>query len=198
MSDSSSSLSWDAQAATFDLEPDHGLQGPGVRAAWRELLLRHVPAAPSRVLDVGCGTGSLSCLLAQEGHLVTGVDFSLGVLGVASRKAFPLTPRPSFVVGDASSPPVPPGSFDVVLTRHVLWALPDPLGALRTWVSLLVLGGRLVLVEGLWHTGAGLAADVVAGMVAEVASLVEVVPLPDEALWGGPVQDERYLVLARP
>ncbi len=47
-----------------------------VRAAWRELLRPLLPPAPARVLDPGCGTGSLAVLLAGAGHDVTGVDFA--------------------------------------------------------------------------------------------------------------------------
>ena len=39
-------------------------------------------------------------------------------------------------------------TYDVVLSRHVLWALPDPVEALRRWSALLRPEGRLVLVEG--------------------------------------------------
>ncbi len=50
---------WDAQAAEFDDEPDHGLRDAIVRAAWKRLLLSEMPAAPASVVDLGCGTGSL-------------------------------------------------------------------------------------------------------------------------------------------
>ncbi|AHH96246.1 class I SAM-dependent methyltransferase [Kutzneria viridogrisea] len=43
--------------------------------------------------------------------------------------------------------PVQRGGYDVVLSRHVLTAQPDPLLALRRWIRLLRPGGRLVLVE---------------------------------------------------
>ncbi|WP_368406419.1 methyltransferase domain-containing protein, partial [Streptomyces sp. CC77] len=46
-----------------------------------------------------------------------------------------------------SHPPFEPDSA-VVVVRHLVWALPDPVAALRTWVRLLRPGGRLVLVEG--------------------------------------------------
>ena len=37
---------WDAEAATFDDEPDHGLRDPATRAAWFELLTAHLPELP--------------------------------------------------------------------------------------------------------------------------------------------------------
>jgi len=61
---------WDDQADTFDEEADHGLRDPQVREAWRRLLLAHLPAAPAAIADIGCGTGSLSVLLAGEGYAV--------------------------------------------------------------------------------------------------------------------------------
>jgi len=67
---------WDAEAATFDEQPDHGLRDPQVWAAWSDLLLPLMPPAPSAVVDVGCGTGSLALLLVQAGHVVCGVDLS--------------------------------------------------------------------------------------------------------------------------
>ena len=54
---------WDAQAEAFDEEPDHGLHDPVVRAAWQSLLRSLMPPIPSRVADLGCGTGTLSLLL---------------------------------------------------------------------------------------------------------------------------------------
>ena len=43
-------------------------------------------ARPCGVLDLGCGTGTLSCALAERGHRVTGVDPAAAMLAVARRK----------------------------------------------------------------------------------------------------------------
>ena len=97
-----------------------------------------------------------------------------------------------------AAPSYDEGSADVVLCRHVLWSLPDPSEVVARWVRLLRPGGRLVLVEGRWHTGAGISADEARGLVEPHASRVDVVPLVDEVYWGGPIADERYLLVARP
>ncbi|HEX6446829.1 MAG TPA: methyltransferase domain-containing protein [Streptosporangiales bacterium] len=188
---------WDAYAAAFDDEPDHGLRDPAVRAAWRRLLTRLLPEPPARVADLGCGTGSLSVLLAEDGHRVTGVDTSAAMLERAAAKADAAGVSVELHRADAGRPPLPTGAFDVVLSRHVVWALPDPGAALARWVRLLAAGGRLVLVEGRWSTGAGLSSGQLVAAVEPHASVVEVRPLPDPVLWGGPITDERYAVVAR-
>lgn len=187
---------WDGQAATFDDEPDHGLGDPATREAWRQLLAAHLPAPPSDVVDLGCGTGTLATLLAEAGHRVRGTDLSPAMLERAVAKAAAAGLDVAFEVGDAAAPPYDAGSADVVLCRHVLWAVPDPAATLARWVGLLRPGGRLVLVEGRWHTGGGIAAADLEATVAGVADGVRVVPLVDEVYWGGPITDERYLLVA--
>jgi SAM-dependent methyltransferase len=105
----------------------------------------------------------------------------------------------AFLVGDAAAPPVGEQRFDVVLVRHVLWALPDPGRALRHWRGLLRPGGRLVLVEGVWGTvtPVGMSADALTALLAPLAERTRVERLSGEtALWGKEVEDERYAVVA--
>jgi SAM-dependent methyltransferase len=188
---------WDAEAARFDEEPDHGLRDPVVRASWGRLLREHLPEPPSDVLDLGCGTGSLTVLLAESGHRVHGVDLAPNMVAAARAKVAAAGVAASVEVGDAADPPGRPGAYDVVLTRHVLWALPDPAAALGRWVRLLRPGGRLLLVEGRWWTGGGLTAAETEALVGPYAPKVRTVPLTDPLYWGAPVEDERYLCVAR-
>ncbi|WP_327001278.1 class I SAM-dependent methyltransferase [Dactylosporangium sp. NBC_01737] len=188
---------WDAHAATFDDEADHGLRDPVVRDAWAALLTPALPAAPAAVLDVGCGTGSLSVLLAGAGHRVCGLDASPRMLDVARGKADRHGVTVPLVLGDAARPPFAAASFDVVLARHVLWALPDPAAVLARWVALLRPHGRLVLIEGRWSTGAGITARDCVSLVRRHRQEADLVPLRDDALWGRAVTDERYLLLSR-
>ncbi len=186
---------WDGEAAGFDEAPDHGLRDPEVRRAWRELLMDVLPPAPSRVADLGCGTGTLSLLLADEGYQVDGVDFSPKMVRRARAKTAHRADV-TCIEGDASDPPLDRGVYDVVLCRHVLWALPDPPAVLDRWITLLAPGGRLVLVEGSWSTGAGLTADETLQMVEATGRQARLRMLPEAAYWGKAVSDERYLVLS--
>lgn len=189
---------WDHEAETFDDAPDHGLGSPVARRAWADLLLPLVAEDSARVADLGCGTGTLSILLAEHGHRVSGVDFSPRMVELARAKSAGAEVDATFLEADASQPPLAAGAFDVVLSRHVLWAMPDPAAALRNWIALLRPGGLIVLVEGRWHTGAGLSA-VDARDLVEAADLsrVEMRRLDDPQLWGGEISDERYLLTAR-
>ncbi|MGW1168911.1 class I SAM-dependent methyltransferase [Streptomyces sp. NPDC002550] len=191
-------IDWDAEAAAFDDEPDHGLRDPGTRAAWADRLRSWLPERPVDVLDLGCGTGSLSLLAAEQGHRVTGVDSSPAM---AERARAKLAGRDAVVLrGEAATPPVGEQRFDVVLVRHVLWTLPEPGRVLRHWRDLLRPGGRFVLVEGVWGTlhPVGIPADRLTALLAPLCPDVRVERLSgDPVLWGKAVTDERYAVVAR-
>ncbi|MFF8898333.1 methyltransferase domain-containing protein [Streptomyces lydicus] len=188
---------WEAIAATYDDDPDHGLRDPVVRSAWDARLRSWLPSAPADILDLGCGTGSLALLAVEQGHRVTGVDRAAGMVERARAK---LAGRDAaFLVGEAAEPPVGERRFDVVLVRHVVWALPDPAAALRRWAGLLVPGGRLVLVEGRWGEAepVGLRAGELAALVRPLAQFAVLEDLTgDPALWGKEVSDERYALVA--
>ncbi len=185
---------WDREAQTFDEAADHGLADPECRAAWRSLLLEHLPPPPARVADLGCGTGTLALLLAEEGYAVDGVDFSPEMVRLARAKAGHAA---TFHEADAAAPPLEAASYDVVLSRHVLWAMPSPAAALDRWIALLRPEGRLLLVEGSWSTGAGLTAEETVALVAEVRYQPELRRMPEPVFWGREITDDRYLVIGR-
>ena len=188
---------WDSQADTFDHQPDHGLLDPQVRQAWRRLLLAELPPAPAAIADLGCGTGTLSVLLAAEGYAVTGLDFAPQMIRAARAKARAAGVSARFELSDAAAPTLPAGSFDAVVARHVLWAMPDTGAALAAWLRLLLPGGVLLLIEGRWSTGAGLTAREAGRAVLRQRSDATITVLDDAALWGAPVTDERYLLISR-
>lgn len=86
---------------------------------------------------------------------------------------------------------------------------------MREWVTRLRPGGRLVLVEGRWREAGqsglpyvaeaealpwngGICADDLAASLRPLVTDLRIEPLSDDAeLWGGPVTDERYALIAR-
>lgn len=139
---------WDEDAATYDVSAGHALSDAVERAAWRAALERALPPPPSRVLDVGTGTGALALLAAELGHEVTGVDLSPGMLAKARERSAEAGLEVSFVEGVASH--VREGPFDAVMERHVLWTMAEPVAELRAWKDRVVPGGRLAVFEGSW------------------------------------------------
>jgi SAM-dependent methyltransferase len=136
-------------------------------------------------------------LLGEAGHRVCGVDLAPRMVAAARGKAAAAGVPAEFVVGDAATPPWAPGTFDVVLSRHVLWAMQDPEEALRRWLELLRPGGVLLLVEGRWRTGAGLSSADVIELLCRHRSEATVEQLDDPILWGRAIDDERYLLTSR-
>jgi ubiquinone/menaquinone biosynthesis C-methylase UbiE len=101
---------------------------------------------PCRVLDIGCGTGSVTLSLAELGHTVTGVDPADGMLQVARAKdeqgrvAWVQAPAAEFTL---------PDRFDLaIMTGHVFQVFLDDaetLAALRNIHRHMAPGGRLIL-----------------------------------------------------
>jgi SAM-dependent methyltransferase len=188
---------WDDEALVFDDEPHHSLEDRRIRDAWWDVMEAVLPAPVATVADLGCGTGSMSVLLAERGYDVLGLDVSPRMLERAVAKARRYDVPARFVAGDASAPALRASSFDVVLSRHVFWALPDPRAVLDRWFGLLAPGGRLVLVEGRWTTGAGIESDDLRDLVERDGIDVEVTQLDDPLLWGHPITDSRYVLTAQ-
>jgi SAM-dependent methyltransferase len=146
---------WGRRAAHFDEDFGHSIRTPGERAAWDRILDLVVPAGRSLdALDVGAGTGFLSFELAARGHRVTGVDFAPAMIARARLKAAERGIAVAFEEADAEHLPFAATSFDLVVSRHLLWTLPHPQAAIDEWIRVLRSGGRLVVVDGQFDTTA--------------------------------------------
>ncbi|RJL27239.1 class I SAM-dependent methyltransferase [Bailinhaonella thermotolerans] len=141
---------WGFAAPGYDGSWGHGLKTGAEKRAWTAALARMLPPGPLRLLDAGCGTGFLTLLLAEAGHEVVGLDLSEGMLAVAAREAERRGLRPRLVRGDAERPPAGLGPFDAVVSRHLLWTLPEPERAVRAWRGLLRPGGLVLAIDEFW------------------------------------------------
>ena len=112
---------------------------------WMKEIRAQLPAGERlRILDVGCGAGFFSVLLAKEGHRVTGVDLTPDMIENAKILAVEENADCEFIVMDAENVDFPDGTFDVVISRNLTWTLPHVRRAYRDWVRVLKKGGVLL------------------------------------------------------
>lgn len=112
---------------------------------WMKEIRAQLPAGGRlRILDVGCGAGFFSVLLAKEGHRVTGVDLTPDMIENAKILAAEENADCEFIVMDAENVDFPDGTFDVVISRNLTWTLPHVRRAYRDWVRVLKKGGVLL------------------------------------------------------
>lgn len=140
---------WSARAPEFDAAPGHGIATPGERAAWLALLQRHLgPGKGRQALDLACGTGEMASLLSDMGYGVTALDWSEAMLDIARKKAQAAGRTIAFRQADAEVTMEAEASHDVLLTRHLVWTLVDPVAAFAEWRRILRPGGRLLIIDG--------------------------------------------------
>ncbi|TXL87529.1 class I SAM-dependent methyltransferase [Streptomyces sp. IB2014 016-6] len=133
----------------------HGLprQGPGSEATTRRLLsfAGPLPSRP-RALDLGCGPGRVSLLLAAEaGAHVTAVDLHEPFLDELRHAADArgLGGSISTESADMAELPYPDGSFDLLWAESSIYSIGFDNGLAR-WRRLLAPGGTLVVTECEW------------------------------------------------
>ena len=103
-------------------------------------LLQDLPATCARVLDAGCGEGTLTRELARRADLVVGLDLDAATVTSARRRG-----GASYVRADLLSPPFGPGTFDAVVCVTALHHVDEEQG-LRRLAELVRPGGRLLVV----------------------------------------------------
>ena len=129
---------------------------------WREefvpLLLNYLDIRPGQtVVDVGCGTGFFTRLVARglerEGHAI-GVDHNRRLLSAASKivEAERMERNVSFRHGKAEALPFKDTFADRVVCQAVLWMMADPRPALKEMIRVCKRGGMVGAIEGGWDS----------------------------------------------
>lgn len=104
-----------------------------------------------RLLDAGCGNGTLSAHLAMEGFDVVALDYSESVYRAYQYKVFEgrvtneVCDRLQYVQGDVQHPPFEPGSFDLIYSDGVLHHTPDTKTSFMALAPLVKPGGRFLV-----------------------------------------------------
>lgn len=141
---SASKRFFEAIAGRYDRE--YALQGAQSKERLRRVL-RELPPAPARVLDLGVGTGREIPALLDAGYDVTGVDVSQAMLDRCARRARPIP----LVCADFWEPlPFEPSTFDAAVALHGTLAHPptaDAIAKLGTDLARVVRPGGVFVAE---------------------------------------------------
>jgi ubiquinone/menaquinone biosynthesis C-methylase UbiE len=123
--------------------------------------LKQLPPHCMEALDIGCGTGAFSRLLAQRSERVLGLDLSPRMIEIA-RERSRATPNVEYVVGDATAWPFPAARFDCIASIATLHHLPAETTLARMRDALKP-GGTLIVLDLFQGEGLG---DVLASVLA--------------------------------
>ncbi|MCL6559652.1 MAG: class I SAM-dependent methyltransferase [Firmicutes bacterium] len=144
---------WSREASEYDKHIQGEFRNRKGVEAWKNLLRETLgEKIPQHVLDVGTGSGFLALLLAEMGHRVVAVDAAPAMLEIASKNAAQRGLKIDFRLNDASElVGFADDTFDAVVSRHVVWTLPDPEKAYAEWWRVLRPGGKLIVIDGNWY-----------------------------------------------
>ncbi len=141
----------------FNSQAVQNMPSPG--QSWRAMshgLIRLIHN--QRIVDLGCGNGRLSKLLAQAGNQVTGIDSSEEQIRLARSnsdrldKSDKLEKNPIFLHAPMEATGLSSNSFDLVILSQSLHHAAKPQQALLESHRLLVQGGRILILDLLAHS----------------------------------------------
>jgi SAM-dependent methyltransferase len=115
-----------------------------LRAAAEVTVAHLAPQVGEEVVDIGCGTGNATLLVAAAGVDVLGVDPSERLLAVAAHAAAAADLAVTFAEGHAADLPVADGAADAAVSAFGLVFAPDPVAAAAEVGRVLSPTGRLV------------------------------------------------------
>lgn len=112
---------------------------------WEKEIKSQLPKKEKlKILDVGCGSGFFSILLAQLGHDVVGIDLTSKMIEHGQKMIENISGKIEFFVMDAEKLDFDAEMFDLVIARNVTWNLPNPKTAYQEWTRVLKKGGVLL------------------------------------------------------
>ncbi len=112
---------------------------------WLDKICKYAPPKERlNVLDIGCGAGFFSILMAKAGHKVTSIDYTENMVRSAKENAKEAGVAIDVRQMDAQNLTFAEDSFDLVVTRNVTWVMEEPEKAYREWMRVLKPGGRMV------------------------------------------------------
>ncbi len=108
-------------------------------------------ASEVKVLDIGCGPGIFSVMLASNGYNMTAIDYTPSMIEQARQNASDLENPVDFHLMDAENLEFEDNKFDAIVTRNLTWDLPHPVAAYKEWNRVLKPSGVLINFDANWY-----------------------------------------------
>ncbi len=139
---------WNWRSKSYGFDMDKSIK---TAESWESVLKNLVQDNPGKhAIDIGTGRGQFAVYLAQLGFSVTGIDLSENMIYQARENAKKSALSINFKTQDAENLQFNDNTFDVVVSRNLLWTLPDPGKAVKEWRRVLKPGGTIVISDGFW------------------------------------------------
>ncbi len=86
---------------------------------YHQFLLKQIPSYNQKILDLGCGVGKFSCLLANRADRVVAIDLSPNSIAIAKQRSQQIN-NIDYQVADISQWQFPQGHFDVIVSDVIV------------------------------------------------------------------------------
>lgn len=120
---------------------------------WRTLLERCLgDCQKHKILDVGCGTGFISLLLAKIGCDVIAIDNNIAMLKEAEKisEELGVSNKITFMLKDTEFVDFADNIFDAVVSRYAFWLFNNPKKVYAQWYRILKTGGCMLNLDANW------------------------------------------------
>ncbi len=144
---------WGRRSGSF-AEHKHKEAHSEKKELWQQEFSRYFShEKPLDILDAGCGAGFFEMVLSPLGHNITGIDLTPEMVEEGQKLLSRHGVYAPLHVMDAEEPDFPEESFDVIVSRNLVWTLPHPAEAYARWKRLLRPGGRLLVFDAEYAKG---------------------------------------------
>ena len=122
------------------------------KQAWTDLILNNAgKEGKLKILDVGTGPGFFAIIMSLQGHDVSAIDCTQAMLDEAKRNAALYSVEPLFIQSDTQCLDFADDTFDLVISRNVVWTIMDAEKAFQEWRRVLKPGGRMIAFDANWN-----------------------------------------------
>ena len=141
--------SWNKSSDGYDYLIQKQLSSYRTVTSWSNTLEKVIGKKPKKILEIGCGPGFMSIICSRLGHYVKAVDGSEEMIARAKKNFEKYNCNVECELEDGVLLPYEKeNSFDVIISRDVVWNLYAPEKAFIRWKKLLKPDGKIIYFDG--------------------------------------------------